>query len=615
MIVTVWCGCSTPSPNTKVEGIFHDTVMVEIYNAAHRRDTASLINFLKHETPAYRMTASKLLGSLPSENCPSELLEALMDPIPYVRLYSAFSVGQYRDEKSLPNLEKAFKKATIPEIKAELLKTIGKCADDNAMEFLVLHNPNTSIEESGKMDGVFQGALKGLLKKDHVRMVVAHLRANEPETRMMAAQILARQKTVDLNSFLEEIEQAYFQETIPETRAIILRALIAAGAGDTFLVSVLKNESDPALLSSAIYGLKEPLKHQSLLEEFLIGERPWTASAAAYKLAEIDTLQLSRASITAAFTTDIPEVAAVVYRSLLDVDREEASSFYAAIAARFNNPVKQSVLFNAYSHHPEGLDSLKKYMFLDDPIGTASWRSYTLGCERFPLWRRTYEDMAMTALDNGLSAQTVMIAQSLRNPIFRSVIKAEALRNALKRFEDPEDIEVRVELLATLEEEYGILVEPEPLTYYPLNWDEIRGLGKKVIMDVYVNGSKISLELLPEDAPASVSQVVRLAEEGFYDGTFFHRVVPGFVTQGGGPRGDGYGSHSDILRSELSELSYGKGVVGLASAGPDTESCQFFITHLPTPHLDGRYTIIGATRDNTDFIETGAVMDSVRVRR
>ncbi|MFT6354715.1 MAG: cyclophilin family peptidyl-prolyl cis-trans isomerase [Cryomorphaceae bacterium] len=105
-----------------------------------------------------------------------------------------------------------------------------------------------------------------------------------------------------------------------------------------------------------------------------------------------------------------------------------------------------------------------------------------------------------------------------------------------------------------------------------------------------------------------------MAKAGFYDGTFFHRIVPGFVSQGGGPRGDGYGSEDHTLRSEFSPLKYGKGVVGLASAGKDTESCQFFFTHLPTPHLDGRYTIIGATENDISDIETGARIDSMRIK-
>ena len=99
------------------------------------------------------------------------------------------------------------------------------------------------------------------------------------------------------------------------------------------------------------------------------------------------------------------------------------------------------------------------------------------------------------------------------------------------------------------------------------------------------------LELLVNEAPGSVGSFVALVRQHFYDGLYFHRVIPNFVAQGGDPRGDGAGSAPYTLRSELADLRYQEGSVGLASAGKDTESCQFFITHGPTPHLDGRYPI------------------------
>jgi cyclophilin family peptidyl-prolyl cis-trans isomerase len=79
----------------------------------------------------------------------------------------------------------------------------------------------------------------------------------------------------------------------------------------------------------------------------------------------------------------------------------------------------------------------------------------------------------------------------------------------------------------------------------------------------------------------------------FYTGLTFHRVVPNFVVQGGDPRGDGWGGPGYSIRSEFSPLTYETGVIGMASAGMDTEGSQFFITHSPQPHLDGRYSIFG----------------------
>ena len=83
-----------------------------------------------------------------------------------------------------------------------------------------------------------------------------------------------------------------------------------------------------------------------------------------------------------------------------------------------------------------------------------------------------------------------------------------------------------------------------------------------------------------------------------------HRVVPNFVAQGGCPRGDGFGSLPYTIRSEFAPIHYGTGSVGVASAGAHTESCQWFITHSPTPRLDGRYTIFAEVIRGMEVVQT-----------
>ncbi|MDD5629298.1 MAG: peptidylprolyl isomerase, partial [Elusimicrobia bacterium] len=95
---------------------------------------------------------------------------------------------------------------------------------------------------------------------------------------------------------------------------------------------------------------------------------------------------------------------------------------------------------------------------------------------------------------------------------------------------------------------------------------------------------------------------------GLYDGSVWHRVVSNFVVQGGDPRGSGWGDAGFSLRDEISRLRFERGTVGMPKAGKDTGGCQLFITHLPAPHLDGRYTVFGrVTRglDAVDRIEPG----------
>ena len=116
------------------------------------------------------------------------------------------------------------------------------------------------------------------------------------------------------------------------------------------------------------------------------------------------------------------------------------------------------------------------------------------------------------------------------------------------------------------------------------------------------------------ECPGSSLAFDSLVTAGYYNGKAFHRMVPNFVVQGGCPRGDGYGGMPWTLRTEIGRKLFTAGSVGLASAGRDTESCQFFITHSATPHLDGRYTRFGEVVEGMDIVwqlQVGDVMEKV----
>ncbi|OGU31868.1 MAG: peptidylprolyl isomerase [Ignavibacteria bacterium GWA2_55_11] len=128
---------------------------------------------------------------------------------------------------------------------------------------------------------------------------------------------------------------------------------------------------------------------------------------------------------------------------------------------------------------------------------------------------------------------------------------------------------------------------------------------------MHTSKGEITVELLPEDAPFTVLSFLRLARKKFYDGLTFHRVVPNFVVQGGDPRGDSWGGPGYSIRSEVSLVGYERGSVGMASAGKDTEGSQFFITHAPTLHLDGRYTIFGKVVRGMDVVDRLQIGDRI----
>jgi cyclophilin family peptidyl-prolyl cis-trans isomerase/HEAT repeat protein len=122
----------------------------------------------------------------------------------------------------------------------------------------------------------------------------------------------------------------------------------------------------------------------------------------------------------------------------------------------------------------------------------------------------------------------------------------------------------------------------------------------------------IEIELAILDAPITVNNFMTLARNGFFNGLAIHRVVPDFVVQDGDPRGDGEGGPGYTIRDEINQRPYLRGTVGMALAGKDTGGSQYFITHSPQPHLDGRYTVFGSVVNGMDVVDRITQWDVVR---
>lgn len=127
----------------------------------------------------------------------------------------------------------------------------------------------------------------------------------------------------------------------------------------------------------------------------------------------------------------------------------------------------------------------------------------------------------------------------------------------------------------------------------------------------------IELRLRPDAAPTSVANFVNLAERGYYDGLLFHRVEPRFMIQGGDPEGTGRGGPGYRFAGETNLRHNRPGILSMANAGPGTDGSQFFITHLPTPHLDGLHSVFGVVTRGMEVVNAirrGDQIKSIEIR-
>ena len=123
---------------------------------------------------------------------------------------------------------------------------------------------------------------------------------------------------------------------------------------------------------------------------------------------------------------------------------------------------------------------------------------------------------------------------------------------------------------------------------------------------IETNHGTIEAEMYMDRAPETAGNFIKLAKDGYYDGVIFHRVIEGFMIQGGDPTGSGAGGPGYRFEDELNDnpLTHERCVISMANAGPNTNGCQFFITHAPQPHLNGLHTVFGTVVNGHEVVDS-----------
>ena len=133
-----------------------------------------------------------------------------------------------------------------------------------------------------------------------------------------------------------------------------------------------------------------------------------------------------------------------------------------------------------------------------------------------------------------------------------------------------------------------------------------------MIATIEIEKGNLVLKLFVDDVPKTVANFVALARDGFYDGTIFHRVIPGFMAQGGDPTGTGRGGPDYTFDDEITKHTHVSGALSMANAGPNTNGSQFFITYSPQPHLDGKHSVFGQLIEGMDVLKKTEPGDTIK---
>ncbi|MEL6141991.1 MAG: peptidylprolyl isomerase, partial [Bacteroidota bacterium] len=301
-----------------------------------------------------------------------------------------------------------------------------------------------------------------------------------------------------------------------------------------------------------------------------------------------------------------------------------------------NNPYHRVAILHALSDFPWNYRIIQELGFNDpkEVVRTAAVQAlaYISGREDFDAFFRNsarrvraelavYLRTAIESADAGMIYEAAQALQADANLYKTSYPNLDWAKTTLAGLALPQKIESYRALEEAITKLEGRPSSSEPIQAdynHPIDWEVINSAGATPTVRIHTERGNITLELWPELTPGSVSSFLQLATEGFYRNKPFHRVVPNFVAQGGDPRGDGYGATDFSLRTETPSVHWDRsGLIGLASAGRDTEGVQFFLTHSGTPHLDGRYTAFGEViegQEVVDALQVGDIIERVEIR-
>ncbi|MDU0370383.1 peptidylprolyl isomerase [Hymenobacter endophyticus] len=612
-----------------------DTTLRRIATLQDERRTAGLLPYLSSPQARYRRAAAEALASVQDKAATARLLTALQDAEWPVRQQAAYALGQTADSTAETELWRQVAEEKHPAVRRYELEALGRCTSRRTFVLLTKLPANLPVDTatlSGQAWGLYRAGLRGLTSEAAVARLVQLLgRSNPTSARVAAANALVRTRGLNLAPYAAAIGAAAQQDAHYAVRSGAASALGKAAAAPTVpatLATLARRDADYRVRVSALRAMNKAMYTQ-------VKEAAWAAltdnnaqvalSAAEFFLShaadEPGTLFLEKANRLEQWRVRVTLLAAALRQpgSERSAIRRAIEERYAATADIY----EKGYLLKALGEDPVAFDFVQQATFVpNQPVVIGTYGMEALVALRrqpdFPAAR--YPEVALALRRGVLSGDVAMMgtaAEAIRDPkldLRRLLPNPDFLLQARDKLTLPRDLEAWQSLQQTIDFVQQRPATPTPVApaaTHPIDWGLVTSLpaGQRAV--VHTSKGDVVMRLLVEQAPGSVASFVALTRQGFYNGKNFHRVVPNFVAQGGCPRGDGWGSSDYNLRSEFADLHYGEGAVGLASAGKDTESCQWFITHAPTPHLDGRYTIFAQVVQGMDVVSRLEIGDRI----
>jgi peptidylprolyl isomerase len=624
----------------------------EVVDLQVERNGEALQALLGSEDPAIRARAAFALASVQDPGAGRSLAGLLRDADPGVRRDAAFALGQLSDPLFGPVIAGALRDERVFEVRARLIEALGKVGDEGVLEALLeLELP---VEEEGARNlAVSRLGIRGVTLPTGIQHLAGALNPPSGEARTNAAYYFGRYpssgpwaaRAGQLRAALDSLPPSdplalhllsglalvgdpqdtprfrWWMTSSPDWRIRVNAANALAGRSTELAVrqDLMEALNDPSThvglsAAEAIFQIRQMGPGDADRLKAWLQDNPEDWRRAGPVLAVLGRMGETELLLDWLGSWEQDEViprtralGAIAFapgeeatRTLLEAARSEESRIrgtaLGGLARRWPvdraNPARATQYYEAFAAGLQSGDPAAVFVAAA-PLSD----SIFLGMGSLDLLLEEYEASSVPEDLEGM--QAILGALGLAGGP-----EAEGLLREALEAPHPSLRATAAEVLSALTGEEMPLSSEPPETDRPMDWKALAELGPRPRLILETDKGMVTAVLDAESAPQTVQTIAGLARDGLFDGTPFHRVVPNFVAQGGDiARADGFGGPGFTIRSEFTEISFRRGVLGMASAGKDTEGSQFFITHSMQPHLEGGYTAFGWVVEGMDVVD------------
>ena len=566
----------------------------ECRNVEWSREAKSLLD-LKPNNLSDSLNLIVAAGKMQDSLLSDFLVEMMLSKNGDIRGEAAFGIGQLRDSSFCSNLSGFLDAEGLPAVRENILEALGKCECVDELEAITL---DASPEDTyGVLKGIYRLGLVKELSSDMQGFTFQCLELGRNTE--FAAMIFSRNRNLINSDLANEIFTfLHSEEVTNETKMFLTSALISLDNPQKLhLAQEAIDSKDPLLQINSIRLLSSVPLDSGLyvLEKYI--EEPQNNQVvllASQQISEkYENRFEQRVNQLIDQSNDLRLVNTLKNAILLKEPNDEMLN---KLWDRKQTDYQRKALVPSYvmlqNAKETNLNWLKDKSLL---IRSAMFEELLKSEEKIEIKGRLTQ-IAIELMDPALlSMMAVDLRTMSQDKVEQDLILCKELIEIIPQLDPFNDLEAIVEIKRTATE-LGLRNDQQTRNksnFKPINWEILESLGEDPRVEIRTTKGTIGVELYTSVAPATVSNFLELCRKRSYQKRFFHRVVPNFVIQTGCPRGDGWGSEDYIIPSEYNWLPYEAGAIGMASAGKDTESCQWFITHRNTMHLDGRYTLFG----------------------